>query len=102
DFIDAAVGSVVNEHSTRVKVIKEESLDLSRPPKDKFENALHIYYEDLVENLVEVLKRSVSRAEKLPRTERPLPIVLSGGTAKPRGFKELFERTMRGGNLPFE
>src|SRR5262249_38220546 len=89
DYIDTAVGSVVNEHATRVKVIKEEGLDLGRAPKDKFEKALHIYYEDLVETLCESLRRAVSKAEKLPRTERPLSIVLSGGTAKPRGFKDM-------------
>jgi hypothetical protein len=102
DFIDASVGSVVGEHATRVKVIKEEGLDLSKTPKDKLEKALHIYYEDLVENLVDALRRGISKAEKLPRTDRPLPIVLSGGTAKPRGFRELFERTLRSRTLPIE
>lgn len=102
DFIDQAAGSVINEHATRVKVIKEESLDLSRAPKDKLEKALHIYYEDLVETLVEALRRALSRAEKLPKTDRPVPIVLSGGTAKPRGFKELFERSLANHRLPVE
>ena len=45
---------------------------------------------------------ALSRAEKLPQTDRPLPIVLSGGTAKPKGFKELFERTLEGRSLPIE
>ena len=102
DFIDQAVGSVIGEHATRVKVLKEEGFDLSRSPRDKFEKAMHIYYEDLVESLVDALRRSVSTAEKLPKTERPLPIVLSGGTAKPRGFKDLFERTLRAHPLPVE
>jgi actin-like ATPase involved in cell morphogenesis len=102
DFIDEAVGSVVNEHATRAKVIKEESLDLSRKPKDKLERALHIYYEDVVETLVDALRKAISRAEKLPKVDRPLPIVLSGGTAKPRGFKELFERTLGARPLPVE
>ena len=100
DFIDRSVGAVVGEHATRVRVTKEEGLDLSRTPRDKFEKALHIYYEDLVESLVAGLSQAISSAEKLPRTDRPLPIVLSGGTAKPRGFKELFERTMRSHPLP--
>jgi actin-like ATPase involved in cell morphogenesis len=102
DYIDSSVGAVVNEHGTRVKVIKEEGLDLSKSPKDKFEKALHIYYEDVVETLVETLRRSISKAEKLPRTDRPLPIVLSGGTAKPRGFKDLFERSLRGRSMPID
>jgi actin-like ATPase involved in cell morphogenesis len=102
DFIDRSVGEAVDEHATRVKVIKEEGLDLSKTPKDKMEKALHIYYEDVVESLVETLHRAISRAEKLPKTERALPIVLAGGTARPRGFRELFERTLRARRFPIE
>jgi len=102
DYIDSSAGAVLSEPATRVRALKEESLDLSRAPKDKVEKALHIYYEDLVGNLVDALRKAISRAEKLPRTDRPLPIVLSGGTAKPRGFKELFERTLRSSPLPVE
>jgi len=102
DFIDTSVGAVVNEHAQRVKVLKEEALDLSRSPKDKLEKALHIYYEDLVISLTEALRRAISKADKLPRTDRPIPIALSGGSSKPRGFKELFEKTLRARPLPFE
>jgi actin-like ATPase involved in cell morphogenesis len=102
DFIDESVGSVTGEQSTRVKVIKEEGLDLSKTPKDKYEKALRIYYEDLVESLVQKLSRSISQADKLPRSDRPLPIVLSGGSAKPRGFKEMFEKALGAHKLPVE
>ncbi len=102
DFIDSAAASVLNEHATRVRVMKEEGLDLSRSPKDKLEKALHIYYEDLVESLVAALRRAVSGAEKLPKSERPLTIVLSGGTAKPRGFKDLFERSLKAQPMPID
>jgi hypothetical protein len=102
DFIDRSVGDAVGEHATRVKVIKEEGFELSRQPKDKLEKAIHIYYEDVVESLVDTLRRAISRAEKLPKSDRPLPIVLAGGTAKPKGFKELFERTLRARPFPIE
>ncbi len=102
DFIDSSVGEVVGEHATRVKVTKEEGLDLTKAPRDKLEKALHIYYEDVVESLVDTLRREISRAENLPKTDRALPIVLAGGTAKPRGFKELFERTLRARKFPVE
>ena len=51
---------------------------------------------------MEALRKAISKAEKLPRTERPLPIVLSGGTAKPRGFKELFERGLKSRAMPID
>jgi len=102
DYIDSATGAVVNEHATRVKSLKEEGVDLSRQPKDKFERALRIYYEELIETLVEGLNKELSAADKLPRTERPIPIVLSGGTSKPRGFKDMFEKALRARTLPVE
>ena len=83
DFIDSAVGAVVHEPATRVKAIKEETLDLTRPGGDKIDKALHIYYDKLIESLVEELVRAVTRSQRLPRSDQPLPIVLAGGTAKP-------------------
>jgi actin-like ATPase involved in cell morphogenesis len=102
DFIDHSVGEAVGEHATRVKAIKEEGLDLSKAPRDKMEKALHIYYEDLVETLVDTIRRAISRAEKLPKTDRALAIVLAGGTAKPKGFRELFDRMLRARRFPVE
>ncbi|MBN2370387.1 MAG: cell division FtsA domain-containing protein [Vicinamibacteria bacterium] len=98
DYIDHSVGMVVNEHATRVKIVKEENLDLSRPPRDKFDRALHIYYQDLVETLVETLRQRIVKSER--KSERPMPIVLSGGTSRPRGFKDLFEKTLNTRPLP--
>lgn len=102
DFIDAAVGAVVREPATRVKAIKEETLDLARPGGDKIDKALHIYYDTLIESLVEELIRAVTRSQRLPRSEQPLPIVLAGGTAKPNGFRERFEKALRRRTLPFQ
>ena len=102
DFIDAAVGAVVREPATRVKAIKEETLDLTQPGGDKIDKALHIYYDNLIESLVEELIRSVTRSQRLPRSDQPLPIVLAGGTAKPNGFRERFEKALRRRTLPFQ
>jgi cell division ATPase FtsA len=102
DYIDNSVGSVVDEPATRIKTIKEERLDLTKAPADKLEKALHIYYEDLVESLAEAIRKAVAKADKLPHAHRPLPIVIAGGTAKPRGFKELFERAMKAKPFPVD
>jgi hypothetical protein len=102
DYIDASVGAVVNESATRVKAIKEEGLDLGRPATDKVSKALHIYYEKLIETLVEELGSAVSRSQKLPRAEYELPLVLAGGTSMPRGFRERFEHALRRKPMPFE
>jgi hypothetical protein len=103
DYIDASVGSVVHESATRVKAIKEEQLDLSRAASsDKIDRALHIYHDKLIETLVDALHASVAKGQRLPRTSKPLPIVLAGGTAKPNGFRDRFEQALRKRAWPFE
>ncbi len=102
DFIDSAVGAVVNEPATRVKAIKEETLDLTREGGDKIDRALHIYYDKLIESLVEELGRAVTRTQRLPRNDQPLPIVLAGGTSKPAGFRDRFDKALRRRSWPFQ
>jgi hypothetical protein len=102
DYIDSSVGAVVHEPATRVKAIKEEGLDLTRSTGNQIEKALHIYYDKLIEMLVNELYRAVTQSRKLPRSDRPLPIVLAGGTAKPKGFRDRFEEILSRRPLPFE
>src|SRR5262245_58023706 len=55
DYIDNSVSAVTDEPVTRVRLAKEESLDLSRQPKDKISSALNIYYEEVINTLVDKL-----------------------------------------------
>ncbi len=102
DYIDASVAAVANESGTRIRLIKEEELDLSRQPKDKVHSALHIYYDDLVHTLITGLSEALASASNLPKLDRPIPIVLSGGTAKPRGFMQKFEAAAKAGDFPVQ
>ncbi|MBI4854224.1 MAG: HU family DNA-binding protein [Acidobacteria bacterium] len=102
DYIDNAVAAVTSEVATRIRVIKEDSLDLSRNPKDKYESAMHIYYEEMILTLVETLRTEISESRNLPRLDRAIPIVLSGGTAKPKGFLEKFEKIFRQNDFPIK
>jgi nucleoid DNA-binding protein len=100
DYIDRSVSSVTGEGATRIRLIKEESLDLSRAPEDKFESALHIYYDDVILSLVESLRNALSDAKNMPGSEKPVPIVLSGGTAMPKGFLEKFQQAVERDKFP--
>src|SRR5262249_42100241 len=79
DYIDRSVSEVVDESITRVRLIKEEALDLSRQPKDKVTSALHIYYDEVISSLVTKLREEFENSRQLPKLERAIPIVLSGG-----------------------
>ncbi len=102
DWIDESVASVTGEVATHVRVLKETGLDLSKPPKNKIEEALHIYYEELIHDLVTSLKNHLATTRDLPRLEKPIPIVLSGGTSKPKGFRDKFEAVLSKSNFPLE
>jgi hypothetical protein len=100
DDVDEAVGEVTGETATRVKAIKEEGLDLTHKPRSKVGGALHIYYEDLIQAVVEAIGKTLSSAERMPKLDRPLPVVLGGGSALPKGFAEKFARALETEKLP--
>ncbi len=103
DYIDHNVASVINETPTRVRLFKEEKLDLSRQPKDDLSRALHIYYEDVLQTLIDRLRTELRASGQLPKINRPMPIVLAGGTAKPSGFLHKFDSMLRSGrDFPVE
>ncbi|HLM57567.1 MAG TPA: hypothetical protein VK422_15735 [Pyrinomonadaceae bacterium] len=104
DYIDRNVAEVLGErNSTRVRLYKEENLDLSRQPKDDMTRALHIFYEDVLQSLIDRLRSEFKHSSQLPKLDRPMKIVLAGGTARPAGFHQKFEQMLRAdGDFPIE
>ena len=102
DYIDTAVSSVTREVTARVRRIKENELDLKRTPRNDIEDALHIYYDDLIAHLVKALVESVKQTSKIPNFDKPIPVVLSGGSVIPKGFKERFETILDQEKFPLE
>ena len=94
--------SVVDEHATRVKVSRKRASTSPSRPRTSSRRRSTSTTRTSWRPWWSRSARRIAKAEKLPETDRPLPIVLSGGTAKPRGFKELFERTLRARTLPIE
>ncbi len=100
DFIDSRAALAVGEVSTRVRVQKEQTFRLNGFSGDRVQNALTIYYEEAVRNLLEALRDNLSSARRLPKLASAIPLVLSGGTAMPKGFFELFRRVLANYELP--
>ena len=102
DYIDDSAASVTGTINTRVRSIKENGFHLQTKPSNDIEEALHIYYDDLLISLVRSLKESIVQTTTTLKLDRPIPIVLSGGTAKVRGFKERFEHFLNMEELPLD
>ncbi|MBF0465247.1 MAG: hypothetical protein HQK94_09220 [Nitrospirae bacterium] len=102
DYIDNMVSGEVGEPATKIKTIKEETLDLSVMPKNKVELSLHVYYMDVINTLVQSIQQVIASSDRIPKITEPIPIVLSGGTSMPRGCRKIFEKALNSIRLPIE
>lgn len=100
DFIDSSAAGVTGELATRIRIRKEDGFYLNGHFADKIQQVLAVYYDDMIQSLVAGLKEAIAAARSVPKFGRPIPLVLSGGSALPGGFRERFEKTLRESDFP--
>ena len=100
DFIDTEASLVTGELATRMRILKEQSFRLNGLTGDRVQNALNVYYQDMIENLTGSLRSHIASSQRLPKLEHSIPLVLSGGTAMPQGFTEHFNEVLRAEEFP--
>jgi len=100
DYIDTKAAEVTGELATRLRVQKENSFHLDGLNGDRIQNALTVYYQEMINHLVEALRGHISATQRLPKLDQAIPLVLSGGTALPKGFLDLFGMALRAGDFP--
>jgi hypothetical protein len=94
DFIDSSAASMTGERANRIRLTKEDSFHFNGFFADKVHQVIGVYYDDMIRSLVAGLKDAFSRTKNLPTFNRPVPMVLSGGTALPPGFRDRFEKLL--------
>jgi hypothetical protein len=100
DFIDQSAASVTGEMINRVRIAKEEGFHFNGHFADKVQQALTVYYDDMIASIVQGLKDAFSGTRSVPKFGRPVPLVLSGGGVLPEGFRERFEKALNAASLP--
>ncbi len=100
DFIDESAASVIGEGATRVRSLKEQSFHFNGFHKDKVNQALNVYYDDMIQSIVDALREFLSKPRNVPRLDRPIPVVISGGSSMPAGFRDRFEKLLAPAGLP--
>jgi len=100
DYIDTNTATVTGERANRVRIAKEDSFHLNGFFSDKMQQVLGVYYDEMIQSLVNGMKQAFSNSRSLPKSGRNLPIILSGGTALPDGFRDRFEKIFREADLP--
>lgn len=100
DYIDSSAAAITGERANRVRITKEDSFHFNGFFADKLQQALSVYYDEMIQSLVQAMKQAFASSRNLPKQNRPLPIVISGGTALPAGFLGRFEKILLEAELP--
>jgi hypothetical protein len=102
DFIDSQAALVTGDRAIRLRLRKEQAFHLNGLGVDRVHDALSIYYQEVIVNLAQSLCRQISTAQRMPKIEQAIPLVLSGGTSMPTGFLDHFSKVLRSYALPFK
>jgi hypothetical protein len=102
DFIDARAALVTGDLATRTRIKKESSFRLNGFSADRLQNALTVYYQDMMKSLIESLRSHITAAQRLPKLDQSVPLALSGGTVMPPGFLDHFSAAMRATSFPLK
>lgn len=100
DYIDSSAATITGELATRIRLAKEESFYINGNFTDKLHQVLNVYYDEMIRAVVNGLREVFSSSRNIPKIGRPVPMVLSGGTAMPKGFRDRFEKLLKESEFP--
>jgi hypothetical protein len=100
DFIDSSAASVSGEGAMQIRSIKERAFHFNGFFQDKAQQAISVYYEDMIQTVIAALKDFLSKSKNIPHLDRAVPVVIAGGSAMPAGFRDRFEKLFRAVELP--
>ncbi len=89
DWIDKNVATVLGCNSSKATYIKERGIDI-RDPKNREEEAVSIYYRNLISYVMENIKVRFESGQNMPSFSEPVDIACAGGTSMVGGFIEVF------------
>ncbi|WP_435099134.1 hypothetical protein [Halarchaeum sp. P4] len=100
DWIDEQAARATGTPVDKVTSTKEEDFRLDfTSDVGGVEGALGIYYENLLDYVVENVVKEVDEEDVEEGLD--VPVVVTGGTASPDGFEALFRERLREADLPF-
>jgi hypothetical protein len=92
DWIDAGAARAVGSTQARMCALKEGGIDLL-DPKTREEEALVVYYKSLIDYALKNISNQFKKVKGQFALPKPIPIVVSGGTAMAGNFLPFFEQT---------
>jgi hypothetical protein len=101
DWIDQMSARATGETPTFINKEKTK-LDLTKEPEALVLRAIKAQYEIMVQKTVTQIKKGIEEMGNKARAEHPIDIVVSGGTASPNGFEQLFKKTLEAAKVTME
>lgn len=101
DWIDINAANAVGLRASRITTIKESGMDL-KEPKSREQNAIKIYYENLIRYVCAAFEKKLSLSDNVLNFPKPITVIVSGGTSKIKNFEVVFEEELRTRKFPFE
>ena len=101
DFVDSSVATALNLTASKVQAEKEKGVDLLNP-KGQVQEAISIYYGNLIDYVLKNIAARLSKSDDLPSFKAPVPIVVSGGTSLAGNFISKFKESLERNPLPVE
>ncbi len=98
DWIDSMTSAAIGVPIAQVLKIKEDpQFDLLHASEfdDEIGQALFYHYKALIKYEIQILMREWGKMKTQLDFPAPIPIILSGGTASIRGFKDLWEEELK-------
>lgn len=89
DWIDGGASRSLGSTKSRMCHIKEQGIDL-KAPNSREEEALAFYYKELIRYVLDWVAKEFQEKQLSQLVTRPIPIIISGGTSKPKNFLEVF------------
>lgn len=101
DWIDRNVATVLGIKASRATAIKEKGVNLLSP-RNREEEAVEIYYRNLISYTLEAIKTRFEGSTGMPSFPEPIEIVCAGGTSMIGGFIEVFQDEFQSIKFPIE
>ncbi|MFC3959880.1 hypothetical protein [Halovivax cerinus] len=100
DWIDEQAARATGTPVDKVTSIKEDDFELDfTTDVGGVEGALSIYYENLLDYVIEKVVQEVDDEDVEEGLD--IPVVVTGGTSSPSGFEALFRDHLEDANIPF-
>jgi len=101
DWIDEHVSKVMGIQKVRATAIKEGDVNLMSP-RSREEEAVVLYYRNLISYVLTNLKQRFQLARDVPQFSDPVEVVVAGGTSLVGGFVEIFAQELGKIDFPLQ